>query len=253
HDLLARHRALRLPQIDPLDREASHHLRKEPPASGEAPRRLTVLVGEEGLEGMRSLSVERIDLRETERAVSGQEVMTADKVTLRLTAMARYRIVDAEKATETVRELDSALYGEIQMAVRREVAGHRLDQLLDARREVSAALLAQVQERAAPWGVEVRSVDVKDIVLPGDMKALMNQVIEAEKQAAAQVILRREETAAVRSQANTAKMLDASPTLRRLKELEAMKEIAQAIDQVTLVAGADELVSRIVTKQVGNT
>lgn len=199
---------------------------------------------------MRNLSIERIDLRESERQIVGQEVMTADKVTLRLTAILKYRIVDAELAVESVQDLNEALYTEVQMAVRREVAGHRLDHLLEARKEVSESMLAQVKSRVSSWGIEVIAVDVKDIVLPGDMKALLNRVIEAEKQAAAQVILRREETAAVRSQANTAKMLDASPTLRRLKELEAVKEIASSIDQLTLVAGSGDLVDRLVSKQV---
>ena len=82
---------------------------------------------------------------------------------------------------------------------------------------------------------------MKDLVLLGEMKQLFNQVIEAEKKAAAQVILRREEVASTRSMANTAQMLERNPALLRLKELEAFKEIASAIPNLTLVMGPPDL------------
>lgn len=198
----------------------------------------------------RDLRVLRVDLREQERSIIGQEVMTADKVSLRINVILKFRVVDAVRSIERVGNLSDALYSEGQMAVRRAVAGLRLDQLLENRRDVGRAMTTEVGERAGDWGVEVLAIDVKDVVLPGDMKALLNRVIEAEKQAAAQVILRREETAATRSQANTAKMLESNPVLLRLKELEALKEIAESLDQVTLVAGAGDLMERIFTRSI---
>ena len=89
--------------------------------------------------------------------------------------------------------------------------------------------------------MRVERVGVKDVVLPGEMKTLLNRVIEAEKEAAANVILRREETAATRSLANTAKVMADHPILLRLKELESLKEIASRIQQVRVVVGADGL------------
>jgi len=82
---------------------------------------------------------------------------------------------------------------------------------------------------------------VKDVVLPGEMKALLNRVIEAEKEAAANVILRPEETAATRSLANTAKVMADNPVLLRLKELESLKGIAEEVGEVRLVMGSDSL------------
>ena len=195
----------------------------------------------------RTLEVVKVDMRQTERTIVGQEVMTADKVSLRMSVILKYRIVDAVRSVERVDDLNDALYSQAQMAVRRFVGGTRLDQLLENRREVADGMTDAVAARAVDWGVEVLAVDIKDVVLPGEMKALMNRVIEAEKQAAAQVIMRREETAATRSQANTAKMLEANPVLLRLKELEALKEIAQSLDQVTLVAGTGDL-DRLLTR-----
>jgi hypothetical protein len=89
--------------------------------------------------------------------------------------------------------------------------------------------------------VRVERAGVKDVVLPGEMKTLLNRVIEAEKEAAANVILRREETAATRSLANTARVIAEQPVLLRLKELEALKEIAGRIREVRVVVGADGL------------
>jgi len=87
--------------------------------------------------------------------------------------------------------------------------------------------------------VRVERIGVKDVVLPGEMKTLLNRVIEAEKEAAANVILRREETAATRSLVNTARLMTDQPILLRLKELEAMKEIAGQIKDVRVVVGSD--------------
>ena len=87
--------------------------------------------------------------------------------------------------------------------------------------------------------MRVLSVGVKDIVLPGDMKALLNRVIEAQKQADANVILRREESAATRTLANAAKVMEANPVLLRLEELEALERIAAHVGEVKLSVGRE--------------
>ena len=91
---------------------------------------------------------------------------------------------------------------------------------------VSAELESAVRERAEDLGLELASVGIRDVILPGDMKDLMNKVTEAKKAAEANLIARREETAAIRSQANTAKLLAESPMLMRLRELEILEKIA---------------------------
>jgi hypothetical protein len=89
--------------------------------------------------------------------------------------------------------------------------------------------------------VRLYRVGVKDVILPGEMKTLLNKVIEAEKAAAANVILRREDAAATRNMAQTAKVIAENPVLMRLKELETMKDIAEKIDEIKLVMGTDGL------------
>jgi regulator of protease activity HflC (stomatin/prohibitin superfamily) len=116
-----------------------------------------------------------------------------------------------------------------------------LDELLEGRDAMTRFLEGEAVPKAGRFGVRVDRVGVKDVILPGEMKTLLNRVIEAEKEAAANVILRREETAATRSLANTARVIADHPVLLRLKELEALKEIAERIDEVRLVVGSDGL------------
>jgi ABC-type multidrug transport system ATPase subunit len=134
-----------------------------------------------------------------------------------------------------------ALYLAVQLAAREFVAGVTLDELLEGRDALTRYLEAQVLPRAEQFGVRVHRVGVKDVILPGEMKALLNKVIEAEKAAAANVILRREDAAATRNMANTAKVIAENPVLMRLKELETMKDVAEKIDEIKLVVGADGL------------
>lgn len=193
----------------------------------------------------RTIQALPVDLRERETQVVGQEVMTADKVTIRVNLVAKTKVVDAQLACAETVDLSAAIYTEAQLAARRFVAGHTVDQLLERRDHARHAMREALAERARAWGVEVLELDLKDVVLPGEMKSILNQVIEAEKRAAANVVLRREETAATRSLANTAKLLEQNPTLLRLKELEAWKEIAERVGQVTIVASPHELASRL--------
>lgn len=186
-----------------------------------------------------------VDLREQELAITGQDVMTADKVTVRINLVVRFKVTDPARLFAAVPDLQPALYAHAQLAARRLVAAHTLDQLLEARTAVADRLVADVAPRAAEWGVAVATVDLKDVILPGEMRVILNQVIEAEKRAAANVILRREETQATRSLANTAKLLDQNPVLLRLKELEALERVAERVGQVTIVASPDRLLGAL--------
>jgi regulator of protease activity HflC (stomatin/prohibitin superfamily) len=189
----------------------------------------------------RKLEVVRFDLREQELQVAGQELIAADKATLRLNLLLKWAIVDPTAAAQSVTDLRDALYAEVQIAARQAVAGATVDALLERRVEIARELIAAVGARALPWGVEIRRLEIKDVILPGDLKELMNRVIEAEKRAAAQVIMRREEVAATRSLANTARIIESNPVLLRLKETEAMKEIAEKIGSLTVVVAPKDM------------
>ena len=121
------------------------------------------------------------------------------------------------------------------------MAGVTLDELLAGRDAMTRFLEEDAAAKARRLGVRVERVGVKDVVLPGEMKTLLNKVIEAEKEAAANVILRREETAATRSLANTARLMAEQPLLLRLKELDSLKEMAAKVQEVRIVVGANAM------------
>jgi regulator of protease activity HflC (stomatin/prohibitin superfamily) len=166
--------------------------------------------------------------------------MTSDKVTLRVNLAVTYRVVDALMATLTVTDFSQALYRESQLVLRAAVGTRTLDALLADKEAMGGEVRATIEARAAEFGVQVKSVGLKDIILPGEMKAILNQVIEAEKKAQAEFIKRREETASARSQANTARLLAENPMLARIKELELLQQVLAGAD-VKFVFGAGEL------------
>lgn len=185
------------------------------------------------------VEIQVVDVRRVQVAIVGQELMTRDKVTLRLSLAVEYAVVDAALATNAVTSPKDSVYLLVQLAAREFVSGVTLDQLLEGRDGMARFLEQHSAPEALAFGVRIERVGVKDVVLPGEMKTLLNRVIEAEKEAAANVILRREETAAMRSLANTARVMADQPVLLRLKELEALKEIASRIHEVRVVVGAD--------------
>lgn len=186
---------------------------------------------------MRTVQLSVVDLRERVLAVTGQEVMTRDRVTLRLNLSATFRVKDAKRLAMVARAPDDVVYLAMQLSAREAVTTRTLDELLVTRDELSKVMTPAVRDRAEGVGLELIELGVKDVVLPGEMKELLNKVIQAQKEAEANVILRREETAATRSMAQTAKVLSENPLLMRLKELEAYKELAAKVGQVHLVLG----------------
>ncbi len=189
--------------------------------------------------------VVEIDRRETQIDVSGQEIMTLDKVTLRMNAIVTFTVRDARRAVSASSDVRQSLYREVQLALRAVVGGRELDSFLTGKDDVARELEQQVSDQATVLGLEVTSVGIKDVILPGDMKDLMNRVTEARKAAEANLIARREETAAMRSQANTAKLLADNPTLMRLRELEVLEKIASA-GKMNIVLGEKGLADQVV-------
>ncbi len=193
-----------------------------------------------------NLRVASVDKREHTLDVAGQEIMTSDKVTLRVNLAVTYQVADALKATQTVADFSQSLYRESQLLLRAAVGTRTLDQLLSDKEAVGGEVRTAVAERARDFGVEVKSVGLKDIILPGEMKAILNQVIEAQKKAEADNIKRREETASARSQANTARLLSENPMLARIKELELIQQVLAGAD-VKFVFGGSDLTEQLRT------
>ena len=193
-----------------------------------------------------AVKVEIVDLRVKTLDVQGQEILTRDKVSLRVNLTATYRFVDAEKAARAAKDPLDHLYKEIQFGLRAAVGTRTLDALLEDKSVIDRIVAERVGERFAEIGIAVDSVGVKDIILPGDMKDLLGKVVEAEKAAQANVIRRREETNATRSLLNTAKVMESNAVALRLKELETLEKVTEKVGNLSVYGGLDGVLNELV-------
>jgi regulator of protease activity HflC (stomatin/prohibitin superfamily) len=195
----------------------------------------------------RHVNIDVIDLRSQFSDVAGQEILTKDKLTLRVNLSAHWKVQDAVLAKAAALDFKDALYRQLQFALRLSIGTRTLDELLANKQILDDEVLALSAQKAQNLGLELLSVGVKDIILPGEIRELLNQVVQAEKSAQANVIKRREEIAATRSLLNTAKLLDESPTLLRLKELEALEKVSEKVGNLTVLGGVEGLVKQLVS------
>ena len=194
----------------------------------------------------RSIAVKLLDLRVQTTDISGQEILTKDRVSLRINLSASYNIIDPETVALKLKDYANFLYLELQLRLREAVGTKLLDELLEDKDALNSVIADGVSERFSEFGIKLRSVGVKDIILPGDMKVILNQVVEAQKEAEANVIKRREETQAMRSLHNTAKVMENNPVLLRLKELEALERITAKVDKISVYGGLDSVLNDMV-------
>jgi regulator of protease activity HflC (stomatin/prohibitin superfamily) len=194
----------------------------------------------------RHVAVELVDLRLQAMEVTGQEILTRDKVSLRLNLTATWRYTDVQQAHAQLAKPADQLYRELQLGLRAAVGTRTLDELLENKTVIDEVVSAHVRAKLAALGLALDGVGVKDIVLPGEMKTILAQVVEAGKSAEANVIRRREETAATRSLLNTAKVMEGNPVALRLKELETLERIAERIDKISVFGGLDQVLNGLV-------
>lgn len=187
-----------------------------------------------------------LDLRLQTLEVTGQEVLTKDRIGLRANVTAVYRITDPAVAVSVAADLRDHLYKALQFALRQVIGTRTLEEVLGDKQGINAAIADHLAGEIRETGIAVPTVGVKDIILPGDVRELMNRVIEAEKTAQANVIKRREETAATRSLLNTAKLMEDNPVLLRLKELEALEKVSEKVGNVIVGNGMDGVLEDLV-------
>ncbi len=194
----------------------------------------------------RKVAVKLVEKRWVSLDVTGQEILTKDRVSLRVNLAADYRVVDPVKATVEVKDFTEALHRALQFAFRKTLGALTLDTLLADKVSVDTKAAARVRTEMAVIGIEVGEIALKDVILPGEMKDILNQVVAVQKEAEANVIRRREETNATRSLLNTAKLMAENPVMLRLKELEALENIASKVDTLTVHNGTEGLMSDLV-------
>lgn len=192
----------------------------------------------------KAITLHRVDMRISSLEIAGQEILTKDKANLRLTFMAHYKVTDAKVAVMENSDYEKQLYTLLQLAIREFVGTLSLDELLENKEQLTKYVQNTVRAKAQKMGLELIDSGVRDIILPGDMKEIINQVLIAQKKAQASMISRREETAATRSLLNTAKLMENNTMLFKLKEMEYIEKIADRIGEIT-VSGSGNVVKQL--------
>lgn len=185
-----------------------------------------------------SITWQVLDMRQRALDIVGQEILTRDKIGIRMNVACIYRIRDAVEFAASVQDLTGQLYSAVQLAIREIVGKYKLDEILDAKEQISKEIHAVLKEREAMFCVHFLTAGIKDIILPGEIRSIMNSVLVAEKTAQANVIARREEVASTRSLLNTAKLMDENKTLYKLKELEYLERICEKVGEISVNGNA---------------
>jgi regulator of protease activity HflC (stomatin/prohibitin superfamily) len=180
-------------------------------------------------------TIRRVDLRPWVLTVPTQEVPTADGVNVKVTVAGRAQVADAVAFVTAVQDPHADLYLAVQVALREVVAGHTVDELLTGRAELRAELTGAVRG-LDELGLAVDLLELKDIVLPAELKRARAEVVVARAQGLAALERARGETAALRSLANAARQAEGSPALLQLRLLQVA-----ATPGHTVVIGAPTL------------
>jgi regulator of protease activity HflC (stomatin/prohibitin superfamily) len=140
-----------------------------------------------------------LDLRERELTIKGQEILTADKVAIRVTIITNFQVVDPRAAVTRVESFEDRIYSDVQLAARRSLASMTLEEILTNRNQLSDDILRDVAEGAATYGIAIHRAHVKDLVFPGNLQEIMNRVLATER-------LSEAERVEARTKADTARI-----------------------------------------------
>lgn len=189
-------------------------------------------------------SIVPVDIRPQFVTIQGQDVLSADGVTLKVSLAAEFQVEDANVAVNKNANYQTSLYLTLQMAVREIVGREKIDTIMENRAGFSAQLAELTSARAKDFGLKLISADLKDIMFPGEMKKAFAQVVKAQKEGQASLEKARGETAALRSLANAARMLDDNPNLFQLRALQALADSSGNTLVLGLPNGSVPLIKR---------
>ncbi len=193
------------------------------------------------VKGTVKVEVENVETCLQQQDIVGQEILTSDKVSLRINCVCSYKVTDYVKIKTETDDYKSQLHTAVQLALRDFVGERKFDEILAAKNEMSAYISERLKAKEKELYIKIDEAAVKDIILPGEIRDIMNTVLIAEKRAQANVITRREEVASTRSLLNTARLMDENKTLYKLKELEYVERICEKVGNINLNGGGDIL------------
>ena len=171
-------------------------------------------------------SITRIDMRPRIVLSTGQEVLSADNIAVKVSVAIRYRVVDPVRAIHNQQDYQQALYILVQIAMREVVAAYAIDDLLEKRLELDKLVLERTSKGFEELGLELTGINIRDITFPGDLKKIFALVVKARKEGLAALERARGETAALRNLANAARLLADNPTLLQLRTIQALGDSA---------------------------
>jgi regulator of protease activity HflC (stomatin/prohibitin superfamily) len=171
-----------------------------------------------------SARVERLDSRRRLLAVQSQEILTSDNVHLRLSAVVSLRVTDPARALHESESYERELYVVTQLALRAAVAETGIDDVLERKLQIGEGLLEAVAARGESLGVEVDAVEIRDVILPGEMRVAFSDVVRARAEGRASLERARGESAALRNLANAARAIEGNPALMNLRILQAISQ-----------------------------
>lgn len=171
-----------------------------------------------------STKIVKIDLRPTYLTIAGQEILSQDGISLKISVATQYAVQDPVKAIHSTENYQQAVYLILQLAIRELLGSAKIDDILAKRQDIGKHLLETVSAKINQMGLNIFSVDVKDLIFPGDIKKTFIQVVQAQKEALAALEKARGETAVLRHLANAAKMLENNPALLDLRTLQALSQ-----------------------------
>lgn len=180
--------------------------------------------------------VKRVDNREQMLLVQGQELLTADQVVLKVSAVATFRVADALTMHRATQDAAAVLYNEVQLALRQIVAADTAEAFLQQKAGHGAKLLELIADRAQSLGLKVDRIDIRDVMLPADLKRSFMSALQQRQEAQAGLEKARAETAALRTLANAAKLMRDNPELLQLRYLQTLQEVGTGVGN-TLVLG----------------
>jgi len=189
-------------------------------------------------------SIVPVDVRPEFITIQGQDVLSADGVTLKISLAAEFQVVDPNLAVNKNTNFRTALYLTLQMALREITGKEKIDALLENRAQISTKLIELASGKATELGLKLISADVKDIMFAGEMKKAFSQVVKAQKEGQAALERARGETAALRNLANAARIMDDNPNLLQLRALQALADSSGSTLVMGLPSGAVPLVKK---------
>ena len=181
-----------------------------------------------------SIKISKADMRQLQLEITGQELLTKDKAAVRINFYTQYKVVDIERALLENKDYEKQLYVAMQLVLRAYVGQYTLDELLERKENIAMAVFEDTKATAEKLGLQILNCGMRDVILTGEMKEIMNQVLVAQKKAQANIITRREETASTRSLLNTAKLMEDNEMLFKLKEMEYVEKIAEKVGEITV-------------------